>query len=257
MSYRYLIFFEYDGSHFNGFQRQKDKASVQQKLEEAISEINKEKTFIKGSGRTDALVHAINQAAHFDLNFFLPADKLKYMLNKRLEHIYITRCIEVKNNFHARFNVRSKVYLYKITTKRSAFTDDYKWYIPYKLDLKLMKKASKILLGYHNFQNFVSGKRDNYNSAIYKIKIFRKKEEINIIFVGKCFYKYMVRHLVGALVDVGLNKKDLKYIEELINCNKKISSSIAPAEGLYLKKVIYEKGDLYGKYNKKDYKFSK
>ncbi len=121
------------------------------------------------------------------------------------------------------------------------------WFIPYKLDLQLMRKASKILLGYHNYQNFVSGKRDNYNSAIYKIKIFKRKNVINIKFVGKCFYKYMVRHLVGALVDIGLHKKDLNYLRSLINNESNISSSVAPPCGLYLENVFYEKSDIHAK----------
>lgn len=109
---RYLIKFSYDGSKFNGFQSLKSHDGVQNKLDEALSIINKAPVHCKGAGRTDRGVHAYNQAAHFDLDVNVPPERLKRALNSLVgDYIHINECVEVAKDFHARFNVQRKRYI--------------------------------------------------------------------------------------------------------------------------------------------------
>ena len=122
---------------------------------------------------------------------------------------------------------------------RNKINDNTCFYVS-KFDINLAKNAAKKFIGVHNFQNFVSGTRDNYDCIIYKIKFKRKKDGILIKFYGKSFYRYMVRNLVGAIIDVAKKKKDISYIDYLLNSNKTDKMlSTAPAKGLTLEKIYY------------------
>ena len=156
---RYLISISYDGSKFQGFQRLKKNASVQKVIEDALTKINKDKVVIKGAGRTDRGVHALDQKAHFDLNINITPEGLKKALNSLVKpYIYINDCKIVDENFHARFCVKEKVYVYKINLgEYNPILKDYVNQNVNNIDIKAMKKASKVFLGVHNFKNFVSG----------------------------------------------------------------------------------------------------
>ena len=237
---RYLIKFSYDGTKFHGFQRQNDVKNVQGTLENVLSKVLGANILIKGSGRTDAGVHAIMQCAHFDYEGKInnsDIDKINILLNNE---IVINKICNVKNDFHARHDVKEKVYVYKINNgKYKKEYEGYYYQIKYDLDIKKMKKASKLLIGTHDFHNFVSGYRDDYTSTIYKIKIKKYKDIINFKFVGIGFYRYMVRHLVGALIDVGRGKVDIHVIENMLDKNIDKKLSVVPADGLYLEKIKY------------------
>lgn len=237
---RYLIKFSYDGTKFHGFQRQNDVKNVQGTLENVLSKVLGANILIKGSGRTDAGVHAIMQCAHFDYEGKInnsDIDKINILLNNE---IVINKICNVKNDFHARHDVKEKVYVYKINNgKYKKEYEGYYYQIKYDLDIKKMKKASKLLVGTHDFHNFVSGYRNDYTSTIYKIKIKKYKDIINFKFVGIGFYRYMVRHLVGALVDVGRGKVDIHVIENMLDKNIDKKLSVVPADGLYLEKIKY------------------
>lgn len=237
---RYLIKFSYDGTKFHGFQRQNDVKNVQGTLENVLSKVLGANILIKGSGRTDAGVHAIMQCAHFDYEGKInnsDIDKINILLNNE---IVVNKICNVKNDFHARHDVKEKVYVYKINNgKYKKEYEGYYYQIKYDLDMKKMKKACKLLIGTHDFHNFVSGYRDDYTSTIYKIKIKKYKDIINFKFVGIGFYRYMVRHLVGALIDVGRGKVDIHVIENMLDKNIDKKLSVVPAEGLYLEKIKY------------------
>lgn len=237
---RYLIKFSYDGTKFHGFQRQNDVKNVQGTLENVLSKVLGANILIKGSGRTDAGVHAIMQCAHFDYEGKInnsDIDKINILLNNE---IVVNKICNVKNDFHARHDVKEKVYVYKINNgKYKKEYEGYYYQIKYDLDMKKMKKACKLLIGTHDFHNFVSGYRDDYTSTIYKIKIKKYKDIINFKFVGIGFYRYMVRHLVGALIDVGRGKVDIHVIENMLEKNNNKTLSVVPAEGLYLEKIKY------------------
>ncbi|MBE6160941.1 MAG: tRNA pseudouridine(38-40) synthase TruA [Firmicutes bacterium] len=239
---RYLISISYDGSKFNGFQRLKDNNSVQRVIEDALTKINKGSVVIKGAGRTDRGVHALDQKAHFDLDINITEEGLKKAINSLVKpYIYIKDCVQVNDDFHARFNVTEKKYVYKINNGQyNPILSDYVYYEKNKLDIELMKEASKEFLGVHNFKNFVSGERENYEAIIYDISFSEVNGIIEIEFTGKSFYRYMVRNLVGALIEVGKGKIDKEYIKDMLdNYNKKRVLPTAFARGLYLKNIKY------------------
>lgn len=238
---RYLIKMKYDGSKFCGFQRLNDEPSVQKEIEEVLSKIFKRKIEIKGAGRTDRGVHALAQMAHFDVDYEIPVNNLKRAINRLInKYIYVTGCKLVDEDFHARFSVKEKTYVYKISIgEYNPINQDYYWNCKYNLDINLMKKCANLFIGGHNFENFVSGERDNYKAIINDIIIEKKKEEIILTFKGKSFYRYMVRSLVGAIVDIGRGKITLKEVEESLNRNSNQRFNIAPSNGLYLVDIRY------------------
>ena len=239
---RYLAEIEYDGSNFYGFQRLKGKRNVQEELERALSIINKKSVEVKGAGRTDKGVHSYGQRVHFDLDVNIPINNLKEALNDILDDdINISDIKKVNDDFHARFNVTKKIYEYKINVGRfDPLKSNYYMQTNYKIDMRLLKKCAKLYLGVHNFKNFVSGERDNYEAIIYNIDIKKDKDIITIRFTGKSFYRYMVRNLVGAMLDVATNKASLKDVENMLNnYNKKKNLSCAVPQGLYLMKIFY------------------
>lgn len=238
---RYLISFSYDGTKFHGFQRQNDVENVQSTLESALNKYFNQPIVIKGSGRTDAGVHAMHQCAHFDINGKVTKKDINNLNNILQNKIHIKDLKKVNDDFHARHSVRSKTYVYKINSgKCRKDLEGYFYQINKKLDYKNMKKASHIFVGTHNFKNFVSGKREDYTSTIYNIKIKKSNNFYIVTFKGIGFYRYMVRHLVGAILDVGKGKRTVDYLKNCldnpdINCNL----SVAPACGLYLKMIKY------------------
>lgn len=240
---RYLIRMQYDGSKFYGFQRQKDKKTIQGELENALTIINKSPVIIKGAGRTDVGVHAFGQCVHFDLDMDIPSDRLLTAINSIVHpYINIVSCETVDKDFHARFCVDEKEYIYKIwiSDYNPCITDYYLMY-ENNLNIKKLKDCSKLFLGIHDFHNFVSGKRDNNKAIIKSIKIKKNKDFITITFIGKSFYRYMVRNLVGAMLDYNEGKCDLKLINRMLN-EKDFNHQLrtAPANGLYLRGVKYD-----------------
>lgn len=239
---RYLIRFGYDGSHFYGFQRLKNKVSVQKTLEDALTIINKKLVEIKGAGRTDIGVHANCQCAHFDLDMNIPEGRLKMAINSIVHpYIHIVECRKVSDDFHARFSVKRKKYVYKIWC--GAYDPKkYDYYLMYdkKLDVDKLKECASVLIGRHDFHNFVSGSRDNYDMEIEDIEIVENGEEVDIVFTGKSFYRYMVRNLVGAMLDYHEGKCDILLLQKMLN-NKDFDYqlSCASAKGLYLEGVYY------------------
>lgn len=240
---KYLIKFSYDGSKFKGFQRLNDENSVQKTIENALSVINKNPVTIKGAGRTDSGVHAMNQAAHFNLDVIIPPERLVNAINSLVgDYIHVNACWIVSEDFHARFSAKRKKYVYKIYTgDYNPMLFDYYEFISSNLNLDLMKKAIKLFEGQHYFNNFVSGKRNNYGSIIYKTNLIIKKDVIELEFEGKSFYRYMVRNMVGVILDIGLGKKDITYLEEALNNYQYFKQvNTANPKGLYLHDVIYE-----------------
>ena len=239
---RYLVELSYDGSNFNGFQRLNDERSVQAELEHALSIINKADVEVKGAGRTDKGVHALGQRAHFELDVDVPIDRLKTALNDILPgDIRIISIEKVTQDFHARFNVTKKVYEYKINTgEYDVFKNNYYYQYKYDFNIDILKEVASLFIGVHNFKNFVSGERDNYEAIIYNIDINKDKDIITITFEGKSFYRYMVRNMVGAMLDVALGKATLDSVKDALeNSNVKKTFSCAVPQGLYLVKIFY------------------
>ena len=237
----YVIKVAYDGSKFYGFQRLNEETSVQKVLEEALSKINKKEVLIKGAGRTDRGVHAHGQCVSFKLDINIDTYGLKEALNSLVKpYIYVSDVKEVDDNFHARFNVLKKEYIYKINFgEYDPCKNDYYYQPEYKLDIDKMKDVAKLFIGVHDFHNFVSGERDNTECVVYDINFDMKDNIMNITFSGKSFYRYMVRNMVGAMIDVARGNKSIEYIKNALESKDEISIYTAPASGLYLESVEY------------------
>ena len=237
----------YDGSHFEGFQRLKNGRGVQNELERVVSLIHKKEVKVKGAGRTDAGVHALDQCISFDLDVEMDLDKLKYVLNRSLSPYIAVQSLEsVSEDFHARFSVKEKVYFYKIYLgEKNPFLEDYSYCFYQKLNIDKMKEASRLFVGNHDFKNFVSGYREDYTSTISDISVRQEGDFIYLEFLGNGFYKYMVRSLVGALIEVGLDKVSLRELQGALE-HPEVEKHffVAPASGLYLKKVSYSSKSL-------------
>ena len=238
---RYLIRFSYDGTKFHGFQRQNDVKNVQGTLERVLSDVFESDIVIKGSGRTDAGVHANGQCAHFDIDKKITKEDINIINRILNDEIVIKSYKLVRNDFHARHDVKRKKYIYKLNIGDFDKTKEgYCNQKRLKLDFSLMKRAMKLFVGTHDFRNFVSGPRLDYTTTIYKTKIKRKGDIVLFEFVGIGFYRYMVRHLVGAVIDVGRGKAKVSDIERMIeNPLVEKNLSVVPAEGLYLVEVKY------------------
>lgn len=236
---RYLITFSYDGSKFNGYQKQIDKNTIQDKLEEALTEINKKEVFVSATGRTDAKVHAYNQKAHFDLDITIEEENLKRAINSLIgNYIYVKHVKKVNDNFHARFDCFEKTYTYKINVgEYNPIECDYVYQYCKCLDVSNMKQAIQYLIGEHNFKSFTKADdiKDDYKRTIYKATIEQQDNYIYITFTGNGFMRYMVRNIVGTLIEVGENKRKPEEIIVILNSmDRKVAGKTAPANGLYL-----------------------
>ena len=244
---RYFAIVSYKGTCYCGWQKQtiSKLPSIEETIESVISRILNVPTKIYGSGRTDAGVHAYGQTFHFDSVKELDLYKFSHALNELLpSDIRVLSITKVDDNFHARFNAKAKTYIYKIRNAKlsSAFKSDLEYTLAQKLDTKKMVEALTLFKGEHNFQNFTSKEEDDMNFVrnIYEINLSSKDENIEISMTGNGFMRYMVRMIVGSLIQVGLGKLSLEELKEnLENKNRKPSSYKAPAYGLYLKEVCY------------------
>lgn len=241
---RYLMTFSYDGTSYNGYQKQKNKNTIQDNIEINLSKIFNQNIKISASGRTDAGVHAINQKAHFDIDSEINIDKIKHSLNKMInDDIYIKDIVKVSNDFHARFSVKEKEYIYKINIgEYNPLDRNYIYQYNRDLNIDKMREASSYLIGTHNFKSLTksNAEKDDYIRTIYSIDFILEEDILTIKFIGTGFLRYMVRNIVGLLIEVGINKRNPKDIESILNALDRQKSGItAPPQGLYLKNVKY------------------
>lgn len=245
---RYFITFSYDGSKYNGYQKQPRVKTIQGELEKALKQINAGKNVsVSASGRTDAGVHAYNQSAHFDLETEITCTKLKQALNSLIpEDIYVKNVYETNQDFHARFCVKAKEYIYKINMGNyNPIEKDYIYQYNKKLDIPEMERALKYLEGTHDFRSFVKidEEKDDYTRTIVQTSLIRDVKNVNqitISILGTGFMRYMVRNIVGMLIEIGEGKyrsEDIIAILEMKDRTK--AGRCAPACGLYLKDVYY------------------
>lgn len=245
---RFFITFSYDGSKYKGYQKQPRAKTVQGELERVLKIINNdEKVSVSASGRTDAGVHALSQKAHFDLNTSITPEKLKGSLNSLLPpDIYVKNVLEVADDFHARFNVKAKEYIYKINMgEYNPIEKDYVYQYNKRLDIVEMERALKYLEGTHNFKSFTKAddEKDDYVRTIVQTNLTRDMKNLNIItisFLGTGFLRYMVRNMVGYLIEVGEGKHTSEDVIDVLNaCDRTKAGITANPEGLYLKDVFY------------------
>ncbi len=245
--HRYQILVEYEGSKFIGWQIQKKGKTVQGLIQKKISILLKEKIILSAAGRTDSGVHANEQSAHFDckikikkLNNFLKS--INYFLNKN--GISILKIIKRKDNFHARFSAKIRIYKYVIINRSSAsvLEKNRAWHIIKKLDLELMRKGAKKLIGTKDFSTFraSSCRAKSPIRTMKLVKIKSTKNKIEIEFRSQSFLQKQVRSMVGCLKYLGEKKWSLKKFDNAIKLkNRSLCAPPAPPEGLYLKRIIY------------------
>lgn len=242
---RFLITFSYDGSNFNGFSKQDNLRTVQGEMENVLKFINNKETKIVASGRTDKGVHAIKQVCHADISVNITEYKLKCAMNSLLPsdiHVISTKVVD--DNFHARYMVYEKVYEYKLNMgEYNPIERNYVYQFNKKLDLNKMIKGSKYLIGTHDFKAFTPNKdiRNNYIREIRSIDINEKNDILTFTFRGNGFIKYQIRNMVGLLIQIGLNKKEIDDVKKILDSkNRSNGFRTSHPEGLYLKDVIYK-----------------
>lgn len=246
---RYFMTFAYDGSRYKGYQKQPKQKTVQGEVEKALKTINgNKKVDIHASGRTDAGVHAYNQKAHFDLEMkHITPEKLKDGLNSLLpKDIYIKDIEIVSDDFHARYNVKAKEYVYNINMgEYNPIEKDYIYQYNKKLDVVEMERALKYLEGTHNFKSFTKTdeEREDYTRTIVQTNLIRDLKNVNkisISFLGTGFLRYQVRNMIGTLIEIGEGKrKSEDIIDIILKEDRKEAGKTAAPEGLYLKDVLY------------------
>ncbi len=243
---RYLITFSYDGSKFSGYQKQPNALSVQETIEKALTQINSNKEVtIHASGRTDAGVHAYHQKAHFDLDKEIDLSRLRHSLNGMVKpNIFIIDVENVNEDFHARFNVIKKKYTYKINLGTfDPLAYNYVYQLNERLNVGDILSAIKLLEGEHDFTSFAKDAdlKESCVRTIFFTELDYNDNYLEITFVGNGFLRYMVRNMVGTLIEIGLGKKEVNSINEILEAKDRTKAGItAPANGLYLMDVYYE-----------------
>ena len=245
--FKYQILIEYVGTSFRGWQVQKNGKTIQGLIQEKISKILEEKIILLGSGRTDAGVHALEQSAHFECEKeIINIDKFLKSINHFLNNDLVTILnIKKKNKkFHSRFSAKLRIYKYVIINRLSKPVLDKNrgWHIINKLDLKMMKKAAKKLIGTNDFSTFraSSCRAKSPIKTMKSVKIKSKNNRIEIEFQSQSFLQQQVRSMVGCLKYVGEKKWNLKKFTKVMDSKKRtLCAPPAPPEGLYLARVIY------------------
>ncbi len=239
----YKIILSYDGTDFHGWQRQPDKKTIQSTLENSLAQITQKKISVIGAGRTDAGVHALAQAAHFKANLRMDEDALLRALNSLLpQDIRISSLIKTDPDFHARKMAMSKIYQYRIlhSPKVSPFVVRYVLHWPSALNVHLMRRAAALFRRKADFTAFSSNRLLDPIRTITRSEIKKTGNEIIYTVEANGFLRYMVRTIVGTLLEAGKGKISLEQIEELFRKNKRsLASPTAPAKGLCLIQVNY------------------
>ena len=243
MKRKILMIVEYNGANFYGWQKQKGKRTVQGELEEKISFLTKEDVTVEGSGRTDKGVHALNQVATAEIENKIPLKNFKTALNKLLsDDVAVKKVSLAKLDFHPRFSAKKKTYEYRLDISKTKNAIGYQLitHYPYKINLERMKKASKLLIGKHNFKAFCSADTNvtNFEREIYDISIKKVGNILTFIVTGNGFLYNMVRIIVGTLLEIDKVGEE-KILKAFESGNRNLLGKTMPPNGLYLKKVDY------------------
>lgn len=243
----YKLTIQYDGGRYKGWQRLgDDDNTIQGKLEKVLSQLLEKETEIIGCSRTDAGVHALGQVANFKTDMELAVEYVKEYFNRYLpKDICITEAVLEGVSFHSRYNAKDKTYLYRIWNKEysNPFARKYSMHIPEKLDIYVMKEASRYFLGEHDFTAFsnAKSKKKSMVREIYTLELTEEKGFIEIRIKGNGFLYNMVRWVVGTLVEVGLGRiKPVEIPNIIAGKDRSATGNMAEACGLYLEKITYE-----------------
>ncbi|HBE83915.1 MAG: tRNA pseudouridine(38-40) synthase TruA [Blastocatellia bacterium] len=249
MNYRFLI--QYDGTDFHGWQVQENDRTIQGELERVIGTLEDAPVKVVGSGRTDAGVHAEGQVANVNMNRRFTPDRLRAAINGNLwRDIRIMNVELAPDDFHARFSARNKTYLYRIVNApvMTPFWRRFAHHESRPLDIGRMTAASRMLLGEHDWTAFSSAQADGENrvrtvtdctiQTVWDPRARASMIEFSISANG--FLRYMVRSIIGTIIEIGRGEKDSDTIQTaIVTGDRSLAGKTAPAHGLTLMKVEY------------------
>lgn len=243
---RVALGIEYNGSNFCGWQRQKNAESVQQHVEQCISQVANTPITVQAAGRTDTAVHATEQVVHFDCDSKRELKAWVMGVNSNLPNsISVLWAQHVDQEFNARFSAQSRRYRYIIfnQTTRPALLDKLVSWQYTKLNLQNMQHAAKHLIGTHDFTSYraVACQAKSPVRTIHDIELVKQNEFIFIDIHANGFLHHMVRNIVGVLIAIGKNEQHQDWsLEVLEKCDRTLGGVTAPPDGLYLVKVQYD-----------------
>ena len=240
---RYFIWFAYKGINYHGWQHQPNGNSVQDELEHALSTVLRQPISVTAAGRTDAGVHAMRMAAHFDIDNAIDTKNTSLRLNSLLPNdIAVHDIIQVDDNLHARFDAKWRRYEYRIVNKKDAFLYETTTRITPPLDFEAMNEAAQLLLQHKDFASFCKVHTD-VKTTLCDVTYARWEQRGDMwVFTIQAdrFLRNMVRAIVGTLFEVGRGKMSIEQFDNIISAKNRCSAGqSAPAEGLILVDVGY------------------
>ncbi len=241
---RYKLTIEYDGTKYSGWQSQPNGNTIQDVMEMSLSTLFSKPVSLVGSGRTDKGVHAYGQVAHFDMDTDILPYKMPRAMNMYLpEDIRVLKAEKVSDSFHARFDAKSKTYVYKLYLSDipSAIRRNYAHQVYGKVDVAKMAEACKYFVGTHDFYAF-SSKSDKEDTVrtLENVSITQNGDEVEVLLKGNGFLYNMVRVIVATLIDVGKGRISMEDIPQIFESkDRSKSGKRLTSEGLYLMKVEY------------------
>ena len=235
----------YDGTNYHGWQVQKNAVTIQQKLQDSLEVVFKNRPDVVGCSRTDAGVHANEFVVNFKTDSNIPCHNLIRAINAYLpQDIGVFDCSEVDLSFHARYNATGKEYIYKIYNNdtRDPFLNRYSLFYPYKLNIDLMNEAAAFLLGTHDFYSFCAAD-SHVKDTTRTLGLLNVTRSDNIVILkvhGNGFLYNMVRILTGTLLYVAQGKISPQDIPEILQSRDRTKAGpTVPPNGLFLNKVFY------------------
>lgn len=244
---RWVLGIEYDGSHFCGWQWQRNGRSVQATLEQALSVVANHAVTVLCAGRTDAGVHALEQVVHFDSHAPRSANAWLLGGNSHLPaDVRITWVKPALADFHARYSAIARLYRYEILNRpvRSALLHQQTTWCYAPLDAEAMHTAAQTLVGSHDFSSFrAAGCQSNSPfRELHFIEVHRDHERVIIEVSANAFLHHMVRNIAGVLIEIGANRQAISWTQHLLEVKDRTQAALtAPPEGLYLASVFYPK----------------
>ncbi len=243
---RFALTVEYDGRPFMGWQRQDHGPSVQAAIERAAKEVTGEDVTAHAAGRTDAGVHALGMRAHLDVVRAITPFRLMEALNARLrpDPVAILDCVEVLDDWHARFSCLARHYEYRIVSRRAPLTWEKRlaWRVPQELDAAAMHDAAQVLVGRHDFTTFrsVHCQSDSPLKSLDRLDVMRDGDRISVFASARSFLHHQVRSMVGCLALVGQGKWSKADLEAALEAADRTALGFnAPSDGLYFLRADY------------------
>jgi len=241
---RIKLTLEYDGTEFAGFQVQaQGERTVQGVLEEALRQIPGAQPKAIAAGRTDAGVHALGMPIHYDTDDSVPINKVAFALNTLLPpDVRVLTAEEMPPSWHARHSAKRRHYWYRILNRSqpTALERNRVWWVPQPFDYPAIAAAAKMLEGEHDFGSFANREKRPTVRELYQVRVEAAGGELHLHFVGNSFVRGQVRTMVGTLVEIGLNKRQINDIQRLLDEPNRANSGVtAPPIGLYFLNADY------------------